>query len=113
MVGRARGTVVVTVDGDLDGTGCELLEGMLCDLIDGQGNLAVAVDLAKATVEPHSQDVFIVAARQARRHGGKLIVKDPPADLGEALRSSEAGDLIELVPDRHRVASTNRPASPA
>ncbi|MGI8776293.1 MAG: STAS domain-containing protein [Acidimicrobiales bacterium] len=44
-IGRALGTVVVTAHGDLDDAGAANLERVLDDLIDGQGNLHVVVDL--------------------------------------------------------------------
>jgi anti-anti-sigma factor len=100
VVGRCLGTVVVTVDGELDVPGCERLRGVLSDLIEGQGNRAVAVDLTKAIVEPNALDVFIEAAHQSRRQGTKFILKEPPTDTHEALHSAGFGDLIDVLPRR-------------
>jgi anti-anti-sigma regulatory factor len=100
VVGRGLGTVVVTVDGELDLPGCARLRGVLSDLIGGQGNLAVAVDLRKATVEPTALDVFIDAACQARRQGTKFILNQPPTDTHEGLESAGFGDVVEIVPRR-------------
>jgi len=74
VVGRALGIIIVTVRGELDSSGCDMLEGMLTDLIDGQGNRKVAVDLAEAIVEPEAQKVFTAAAQRARRRGAEFIV---------------------------------------
>ena len=49
VIGRFRGTVVVTVHGDLGPTRAAHLGLMLTDLIDGQGNLSLVVDLHDAT----------------------------------------------------------------
>jgi anti-anti-sigma factor len=100
VVGRGLGTVVVTVTGDLDLASCQLLGGVLTDLIDGQGNRTVAVDLKKTVVEPDALPVFITAARQARRRGTNFILKEPPAEAHQALQSEGYGDLIEVQPRR-------------
>jgi anti-anti-sigma factor len=100
VVGRGLGTVVVTVEGELDLAGCQLLENVLTDLIEGQGNLTVAVDLSKAIVEPEALMVFIDAARQARRLGSRFVLKEPPTHTHEALQSGGFDDLVEVLPRR-------------
>lgn len=100
VVGRDVGTVVVTVGGELAPSGCELLQGVLTDLIEGQGNLTVAVDVGNAIVEPDALVVFIDAARRARRHGARFVVKEPPTDIREALQSGGFDDLVEVLPRR-------------
>ena len=77
-----------------------MLEGLLTDLIDGQGNLAVAVDLGRATVEPAAQPVLIDAARRARRHCARFILKEPSDATREALRSVGLGYAVEVQPRR-------------
>jgi anti-anti-sigma factor len=99
-VGRGHGSVVVTVEGELDVAGSRLLEGVLTDLIEGQGNLTVAVDLGNAIVEPLALVVFIEAARQARRLGTKFILKGPPSETHKALESEGYGEQIEMLPRR-------------
>jgi len=91
VVGRGPGTVEVTVGGELDLAGCELLQGVLTDLIEGQGNLTVAVDLGRAIVEPEALIVFIEAARQASRRGAKFILNQPPAGAEEKLLTAGNG----------------------
>lgn len=92
--------MVVTVEGELNLAGCQLLENVLTDLIEGQGNLTVAVDLGKAIVEPDALMVFIDAARQARRLGTKFVLQEAPTDTHEALRSGGFADLVEVLPRR-------------
>ena len=87
MIGRYRGTVVVTVHGDLAPTRVAHLDHMLTDLIDGQGNLSLIVDLHDATATgTASVSVFADAAERAGRHGGVIILNEPPDVLEEALR---------------------------
>jgi len=65
-VGRGFGTVTVTVDGELSVGGSELLEGVLTDLIEGQGNRTVVVNLEQAVVDPAALRVFLAAGHSAR-----------------------------------------------
>lgn len=100
-VGRALGTVVVTVHGHVDVAGSEALERVIDDLVEGQGNRAVAVDLRKATlVSPDVLDVFYAVAHRARRRGTSFTVTAP------ALASQPDGaTLAEVInidrPPRH------------
>jgi len=80
VVARASGTIVVTVKGILDVVGCGLLESVLIDLIEGQGNLAVTVDLAQAVVEPNAFVLLLAAARRAHRYGATLNLAESQAD---------------------------------
>lgn len=86
VIGRQLGTVVVTVHGELDMTRAGHLGNVLADLIDGQGNLSLVVDLHDAvTNEPDSLLVFTEAAERARRRGGTVRLNGPHPTLGEAL----------------------------
>ena len=100
MVGRALGTVVVTVDGALNLESSELLARVLSDLIEGQGNLAVAVDLGKAIVDPEAVTVFAEAAERASERGATFILERPPIETHEALEDRGYGDLLEVRPRR-------------
>jgi anti-anti-sigma regulatory factor len=76
-IGRVRGTVVVTVRGEIGPAGSELLGELLSDLIDGQGNRNVTVDLAAAAVVPSLLDVFAGLADRANARGGRFVVSAP------------------------------------
>lgn len=67
-VGRHMRTVIVTLHGNLDLSASVLLAGVPRDLIDGQGNMAVVVDLAD------------VASR--RRHSRRTAMNAHPAGSG-------------------------------
>jgi hypothetical protein len=84
VIGRAFGTVVVTVRGDLDAAALGRLDGVLTDLIAGQGNLAVSVDLTRATGEPEALHAFVSVQRE-RFCGTNLTISEPhPAGRGQA-----------------------------
>jgi hypothetical protein len=88
-VGRGLGMVTVAVAGELSVGGSELLEGVLTDLIEGQGNRTVVVNLEQAVVEPEVLRVFDAAAHAARRRGTTFIVRAPTALDDDALRAQK------------------------
>jgi len=86
VVGRYLGTVVVTVHGELDLTRAGHLGTILADLIDGQGNLSIVVDLQDATAtDADSLWVFTEAAERARRRGATIRLNEPPTPLYKEL----------------------------
>lgn len=87
VVSRYQGTVVVTIHGDLDGRRSGDLAYMLADLIDGQGNRSIIVDLRDATAtDPQWLSVFTDAAARACQRGTVLTLDGAPVFLDAALR---------------------------
>ena len=87
VVGRFDGTVVVTVRGDLDGPRAVELDYVLGDLIDGQGNTSVILDVHDATAsDPAWLSVFTDAAARAVRRGATLTLDGAPSFLAAALK---------------------------
>ncbi len=85
-VRRAQGRVVVSVHGDLDGQRAAILEQVLSDLIDGQGNLDVLVDLRDAALaDPVALDALRGAAEQARRRNAAFAFRAPAGLAARAL----------------------------
>ncbi|HET7486550.1 MAG TPA: STAS domain-containing protein [Acidimicrobiales bacterium] len=75
---RDMGVVVVTAHGRLDATSGATLRAVLVDLIEGQGNLRVVVDLhAASVVDPSIVEVLVAASASATRRGGELTFTDP------------------------------------
>lgn len=75
-VRRAGGGVVVTVHGGIDASAAGILERVLVDLIDGQGNHDVAVHLpGDDGSEPPALAALGVAADRARRRGTRFRVR--------------------------------------
>lgn len=102
VIGRYRRTVVVTVHGDLDDPRAAHLGEVLADLIDGQGNLSLLVDLHDATaIDPDGVSVFADAAERVNRRGGAITLNNPPALLLEALRERDLGHLVVALLDLH------------
>lgn len=75
-VSRYQGMVVVAIHGDLDGLRAGDLGYMLADLIDGQGNRSIIVDLNDATADdPQWLSVFDDAMARAGRRGATVVLK--------------------------------------
>lgn len=84
-VARSAGTVVVTVRGELDAEKSKHLGGILADLIDGQGNLSILVDLFEASAgDPDCLWMLTEAAERAHRRGGTMRL-DAAAEVTSAL----------------------------
>lgn len=76
-VRRSGGAVVVTVSGGIDAPAAGLLERVLVDLIDGQGNRNVTVRLPGDDArEPSTLAALGAAADLARRRGTRFRVEE-------------------------------------
>ncbi len=91
---------MVSVRGNLDLAGCDLLDATLAALIEDQSNATVGVDLGKATAEPERAAVLVVAACRARYRGTRFILLEPPPEIDKILRLIEWRDLMDILPRR-------------
>jgi anti-anti-sigma factor len=86
------GAVVVTAHGHLDVSSAAVLTAVLSDLLEGQGNLRVFVDLHDMTVADASGLADLVAsAATAARLGGELTFADPCETVAAALEAAGLG----------------------
>jgi len=93
---RALGKVVVHVGGPLDARTGPELEHRMDDLIDGQGNRQLVVDLAATTfVDAAGLSVLVHALERVREAGGDLTLTGVAADVSRVL---EAAGLDRLFP---------------
>jgi anti-sigma B factor antagonist len=77
-VGRAEGRVVVRLRGDLDVHSAPRLRRTLADLIEGQGNLVVVVDLAGLDfLDAVGLGVLVRAGRDLQSRGGEIVFRAP------------------------------------
>ena len=98
IVSRYQGTVVLAIHGDIDGPRAGDLGYLLADLIDGQGNRSVIVDLRDATaIDRKWLSVFDDAAARAGRRGAALTLKDAPAEFDAALRRRGLDRFLDSV----------------
>lgn len=95
-IARAMGTVVVTAHGHLDADRGVLLEGVLVDLIEGQGNLEVVLDLRDvAAVDPSSVQVLVAAAAAAADRGGELTFAHASESVIATLAAAGLACVVE------------------
>ncbi len=109
-IGRSLATVVVRLVGPLDALAATRLAATLDDLIDGQGNLGIAVDLsAVRPIAPSGLRVLSAAASDLERRGGRLSLRGPRqgvltafqrAGLGRFLEAPAGGSLPHLATRR-------------
>ncbi len=98
---RSLGAVIVTVEGPLDARTAAALGDTLSDLIDGQGNLFLVVDVRAMVVT----DVLALAVLTAARHSmeareGRFLLAGALPVTALALRSGGLGAVIERHPER-------------
>jgi hypothetical protein len=75
-VRRSGGSVVVTVSGGMDESSAEILERVLVDLVDGQGNRDITVRLPdEDDREPPALAAVAAAADLARRRGARFSIR--------------------------------------
>jgi anti-anti-sigma factor len=102
-VSRALGTVVVTAHGDLAGPGGHGLAAVLGDLVDGQGNLSLVVDLGDVgRIDDDAAGILAAAAGRVHRRGGTFRLHRPcPAVAGVLRRTgtSAFSSPVELAPE--------------
>lgn len=103
-VSRALGTVVVTVHGNLDHSASSRLGRVLADVIHGQGNLTVVIDLRDLDeVGPAGLGVLVDAARGVEDRGGRLRFSGPGPGITDDLRSAGlAGHVVAAQNARNR-----------
>ncbi len=114
-VGRTLGAVVVTVEGELTLETSSALADNLSDLIDGQGNLFVVVDLRSATVaDARGLDVLVAARRSLEDRGGRFLLSAPRPEALPALSAAGLFDVIEVHPQRrHHPTVAEGPRQPS
>lgn len=102
-ISRALGSVVVAVHGNLDVPGTRHLGSVLADIIDGQGNLAVIIDLHDATaLDARDLSVLATAAERAGRKGVTVTLADPPDELHEPLALLGLARLVHIAHHERR-----------
>lgn len=100
-IARALGAVVVTVHGELDASTSVVLGRRLEDLIEGQGNLFVVVDLRGVVVsDAAGLDVLVKARRCMEERGGQFVLASPSTETEVALRAAGLAEAIEAHSER-------------
>lgn len=95
---RTRGSVVVTVRGDLDVSTGHLLRKGLVDLIDGQGNLSLVLDVSRVSfIDSAGIGVLVGAHRRLRDKGGSLVLRAPSRQMAGVLDATGLSATLTVV----------------
>ena len=97
--GRALGKVVVTVHGSLDGDTAPELRDRLVDLIEGQGNRQLVLELRETTsIDRAGVAVLVDALKRLQRNAGSLVLSGPGPELVKALAAAGVDKAFAITP---------------
>jgi anti-anti-sigma factor len=95
---RAMATVIVHVYGPLDARTAPELKHRLVDVIDGQGNRRMVLDLRKTTrVDAVGFAVMVDALRRQTRRGGDLVVSGPTPEVLQAFAAAGLDKVFSIT----------------
>lgn len=96
---RVRGRVVVHLRGELDVSTTQVLRQRLIDLIDGQGNLSVVLELSGVTfIDSAGIGLVVGAHRRLREKGGSLVVSSPSRQVACVLDATGLWSTLSIAP---------------
>jgi anti-anti-sigma factor len=105
-ISRVLGKVVVAVDGPVDVESTHCLRPLIADLVEGQGNLDVEIDLRRAWLDAAGVRLLSDTADQSRRRGGVVAVRGAAPHIRDVLVErglADAGgwdEADESIPER-------------
>lgn len=100
VVNRALGRVVVHVQGELDGRAAPALKERLADIVDGQGNRQVVLDLRRMTgIDFAGLLVLVDAVLGIRERGGELVLSGPRPGVSEQLEAAGLAEVAVITPE--------------
>ena len=95
---RAPESVVVTLRGELDAYSAPRVRDRLTDLIDGQGNLSVTLDLAEISfLDSVAMGVLVGVLRQITGRGGQFVLTSPRPQVFKVLEVAGLTKLFTIV----------------
>lgn len=96
---RALGRVIAHVHGVLDADTAPELNDRLVDIIDGQGNRHVIVDLSATTyVDSTGLSVLLAALRRMEENGGEIMLSGPTGDVARAFKAAGLEKVFAFTP---------------
>lgn len=100
---RELGKVVVAVQGALDVGTAPTLRERLADIIDGQGNRQVVLDLRGMTaVDFAGLCVLVETLERMEQYGGELVLSGPTSCVAGQLRAAGLDEAFLITPNwRH------------
>lgn len=96
---RAFGNVIVHIHGALDAHSAPELKDRLVDVIDGQGNRQVVLDLREMTsIDCAGFAVLIDALKRMQRIGGDLVLSGPTKEVARAFDAADLDKVFVITP---------------
>lgn len=96
---RALGQVIVHLHGVLDDVTAHQLDDQLLQVIDGQGNRQLVLDLGGLSrIEGAGFSVLIDALRRVRRLGGELVLSAATVEVIRAFQAAGLDKLFYMAP---------------
>jgi len=97
---RALGQVVVHVHGALDANTAPALKDRLVDIMDGQGNRQIVLDLRRTTrVDAAGLLVLVDALQRMDDYGGDLLLSGATSCVEEQLRAADLEGAFGITPE--------------
>ena len=113
-VGRYMGTVIVTLHGDLHLRASAALADAFRDLIDGQGNLAIVVDLGDVDgIDRYGVNVLASAATRMAERGGALRLSGPTNAVFAVLSRAGLAHLVTIPAEQSHRPQPRTPSANA
>lgn len=98
-VRRSLGKVIVHDLGSVECGHGRRLRDRLADVIDGQGNRHLVVDLKGLTsIDAAGIPVLVVVVKRMQRHGGEFVLSAPTIDVSHALDAAGLDSVYVVTP---------------
>ncbi|MCA1707505.1 MAG: STAS domain-containing protein [Actinobacteria bacterium] len=96
---RAFGKVIVHIHGRLDADTAQELKDRLVDVIDGQGNRQLVVDLRGMTlIDTAGLSVLVDASERLQTKGGELVLSGQSSQVAHAFAAAGLDATFEFTP---------------
>jgi anti-anti-sigma factor len=96
---RALGKVIVHIQGPLDADTAPQLKARLVDVIDGQGNRHVVLDLREVSfIDAAGFSVLVNALKRMQKSGGELILSGPTSSVARSFDAAGLDTVFDITP---------------
>ena len=96
---RTLGRVVVHIHGPLDVNNAQQLDDRLADVIDGQGNRQLVLDLAGMThIDSAGVRVLVRTLQKLQRSGGGLVLSGASSEVSLTVESAGLDKVFVMTP---------------
>lgn len=96
---RTLGCIVAHIHGPLDINNARQLDDRLADVIDGQGNRQLVLDLAGMThVDSAGVRVLVSTLRKLQRSGGSLVLSGATSEVALTLETAGLDKVFVMTP---------------